>query len=177
MNIKKKLLDYELPIRTQQDFPIKGVEFIDITPFITDYKIYNDIINNFVSHLEDMKIDYIVSPEARGFLFGCSVANKLNCGFIPSRKINKFPSDFIEKSFSYIKEYGEDSMCLPKLYEQSYKGKNFYIIDDVYATGNTAKAIEETIIELGGNFIGTGVLLNIASLNDSKDLFSVIDVD
>ncbi len=177
MNIIKNLLNYELPIRTQQDFPIKGVEFIDITPFITDNKIYNDIINSFISHLKDMKIDYIIAPEARGFLFGCSVANKLDCGFIPSRKINKFPSDFIEKSFSYVKEYGEDCMCLPKLYNESYEGKNFYIIDDVYATGNTAKAIEETIIQLGGNFIGTGVLLNIASLNNSENLFSVIDVD
>lgn len=177
MKILKNLLNYELPIRTQNDFPIKGVEFIDITPFITDNKIYNDIINSFTHYLKDMKIDYIVAPEARGFLFGCSVANKLDCGFIPSRKVGKFPSDYIEKSFSYTKEYGKDSMCLPKLYEKEYKDKNFYIIDDVYATGNTAKAIEQTIIELGGNLLGTGVLLNIATLNNNKALFSIIDVD
>lgn len=177
MKILKNLLNYELPIRTQLDFPIEGIEFIDITPLLMDSKIYNDIINTFVHELKNKQIDYIVSPEARGFLFGCSVSQKINCGFIPSRKLNKLPPNFIEINFSYDKEYGRDSMCLPKLYNDTYTNKNFYILDDIYATGNTVEALKSSILAIGGNVLGTGVLLNIAELNSNKELFSIIDIN
>ena len=59
----------------------------------------------------------------------------------------------------------------------SYQGKNFYILDDIYATGNTHRAIEKAVIDLGGNVVGVGVVLNIKELNNNKALFSIIDIN
>ena len=66
---------------------------------------------------------------------------------------------------------------MPKLVNDGYENKNFYIIDDIYATGNTMEAIKKSIIKLGGNVIGEGVVMNIVELNDNKELFSLIDIN
>ena len=80
MKIIKNELNNKLNIRTEKDFPIKGVEFIDITSLILQKEIFNEIIERFVEELKEKSIDYIVMPEARGFLFGTAVANRLNIG-------------------------------------------------------------------------------------------------
>ena len=177
MKILKNNLKNKLNIRTEKDFPIKGIEFIDINPLLIDKEIYNEIIENFCEEIKDKNIDYIISPEARGFLFGCPVASKLNIGFIPVRKKGKMPPTTVETGFEYEKEYGKDVLELPKLVNnEKYKNKNFYIIDDIYATGNTARAIKEAVEKLGGNILGTGVVINIKELN--KDgMFSLIDIN
>ena len=66
---------------------------------------------------------------------------------------------------------------IPKLVNENYDGKNFYIIDDIYATGNTINSIREAIIKLGGNVVGIGVIMNIKELNNEKDIFSLIDIN
>ena len=87
------------------------------------------------------------------------------------------PPTTVEKSFEYEKEYGKDILELPKLINnENYENKNFYIIDDIYATGNTARAIKETIESLGGNILGTGVVINIKELNNDE-VFSLIDIN
>ena len=177
MKILKNMLKSDLNIRTEKDFPIKGIEFIDITPLILQKETLKEITDKFVEEIKDKNIDYIVGPEARGFLFGAIVAKELNIGFIPVRKKGKLPPTTVEISFDYEKEYGKDYLELPKLVNKTYKDKNFYIIDDIYATGNTLKSIKNAIISLGGNIIGEGVVLNIVELNDNKDLFSLIDVN
>ena len=177
MKIIKNVLKSELNIRTEKNFPIEGIEFIDITPLILQKETLRDITDKFVEFLKDKNIDYIVAPEARGFLFGTAVANELNVGFIPVRKKGKLPPTTVEMQFDYEKEYGKDILELPKLVNDEYKNKNFYIIDDIYATGNTMKSIKESIINLGGNVIGEGVVMNIVELNDNKELFSLIDVN
>ena len=177
MKILKNKLKGELNIRTQKDYPTKGVEFIDITPLIIQNDVFKEITNKFVKEIKDKNIDYIVAPEARGFLFGTSVAYKLGVGILPVRKKGKLPPNSVAKSFDYEKEYGKDTLELTKLIDETYKGKNFYIIDDIYATGNTVKAIKKAIEDLGGTVVGAGVVLNIVELNDSKDVFSLIDVN
>ena len=177
MKIIKNVLKNELNIRTEKDFPIKGIEFIDITPLILQKETLKEITEKFVEYLKEKEIDYIVAPEARGFLFGTSVANELNVGCIPVRKKGKLPPSTVEIQIEYKKEYGKDILELPKLVKQDYKNKKFYIIDDIYATGNTMKAIQEGIEKLGGEVIGQGVVMNIIELNDNKDLFSLIDVN
>lgn len=177
MKILKNELKNELNIRTQKDYPIKGVEFIDITPLIIQKETLNEIINRFAEELRGKEIDYIVAPEARGFLFGSAIANELNLGCIPVRKKGKLPPTTVEKQFEYEKEYGKDILELPKLVDENYEGKKFYIIDDIYATGNTMKAIKETIEELKGKVIGEGVIMNIVELNNDKDIFSLIDIN
>lgn len=176
MKILKNELNSELNLRTEKNFPIEGIEFIDINPLIIQKETFNEIIDKFVEEIKNKNIDYIVAPEARGFLFGSAVANKLNTGFVPVRKKGKMPPTTVEKEFDYEKEYGKDILELPKLVNEEYRGKNFYIIDDIYATGNTAQAIKKAIEELEGNVLGIGVVLNIVELNKNK-VFSLIDVN
>lgn len=177
MKILRNELKSKLNIRTEKDFPIKGIEFIDINPLIMDKTTFKEITNSFAKEIQDKKVDYIISPEARGFLFGCPVAQQLNVGFIPVRKKGKLASTTVETQFEYEKEYGKDVLELPKLINnESYKNKNFYIIDDIYATGNTARAIKETVENLGGNILGTGVVINIKELNNDE-IYSVIDIN
>ena len=176
MKILKNVLKSELNLRTEKDFPVKGIEFIDINPLVLQKDAFNEIISKFADEILNKDIDYIIAPEARGFLFGNAVANKLKTGFIPVRKKGKMPPTTIEASFEYEKEYGKDILELPKLVNEEYKDKNFYIIDDIYATGNTAKSIKEAIKKLGGNVKGIGVVLNIVELNND-DVFSLIDIN
>ncbi len=177
MKILRNVLTNDLNIRTEKNFPVKGIEFIDITPLILQKDTLKEITDKFVENLKNKQIDYIVSPEARGFLFGTSVANELNIGCIPIRKKGKLPPTTIEDRFEYQKEYGKDILEIPKLVNEKYDNKNFYIIDDIYATGNTMTAIKESIKKLGGNVIGEGVVMNIVELNNNKELFSLIDVN
>ena len=103
MKILKNILNSELNIRTEKDFPIKGIEFIDINPLLMQANTLDEIINYFAEEIKKHKVDYIISPEARGFLFGCLVANKLNIGFIPVRKKGKLPPSTIETQIEYKK--------------------------------------------------------------------------
>ena len=177
MKILKNELKAELNIRTEKDYPIKGIEFIDITPLILQKNTLKEIIEKFVEELRDKKIDYIVVPEARGFLFGTAIANELNIGCIPVRKKGKLPPTTVQKQFEYEKEYGKDILELPKLVNEEYKKKKFYIIDDIYATGNTINSIRQAIESLNGKVVGEGVVMNIVELNNNKEIFSLIDVN
>lgn len=178
MKILKNVLKSELKIRTQKDYPIDGMEFIDITPMIIDKDNLNEIIENFSKDVKEKNIDYIIAPEARGFLFGTPVANKLNIGCIPVRKKGKLPPIAIESQVEYKKEYGTDILELPKLLDENgYKGKRFYVIDDIYATGNTVNAIKSMVEKLGGVVSGVGVIMNIVELNDDKDVFSILEIN
>ena len=176
MKILKNKLKSELNLRTERNFPIRGIEFIDINPLVIQKEVFNEIITLFTEEIKNKNVDYIIAPEARGFLFGSAVANELKIGFIPVRKKGKMPPTTVEVSVEYEKEYGKDILELPKLVNEEYKDKNFYIIDDIYATGNTVIALKKAIEDLGGNVKGIGVVLNIVELNND-DVFSLIDVN
>ena len=151
-------------LRFINDFPVKGVRFIDISPKLADQKDFSNIIDKMASPVP-ANTDYIIAPESRGYIFGTAIANKLNIGFVPIRKPGKLPDDVV-LTVDYMKEYGKDSLCLPK--NTNYKGKNFYFIDDVLATGGTLEASKQLIEKCGGNFVGAGVYINIKALNKSK---------
>lgn len=177
MNILRNDLEMSLNLRAQLDFPKKGVEFIDITPLILQKEVLEEITTRFYLKLRNKKIDYLVLPEARGFLFGSAVADRLKCGVLPVRKQGKLPPNFVESTFESTKEYGKDILELPKLVNDSYINKNFYIIDDLCGTGNTIRSIVNAITDLGGNVVGAGCVVNIPALNDDKHIFSLIDVE
>ena len=177
MKILRNVLKNELNIRTEKNFPIEGIEFIDITPLIIQSNSFEEIINNFVNELQDKNIDYIVAPEARGFLLGAVLADRLKVGCIPVRKKGKLPPTTVAATFEYEKEYGKDYLELPKLVNTTYNGKNFYIIDDIYGTGHTMNSIANAITNLGGNIVGKGVIMNIVELNSDKDVFSLLDIE
>ena len=177
MKVLKNLLKNANLIRTEKDFPIQGMEYLDIIPLVMNSKVYNEITNIFVNEIMDKNVDYIISPESRGFLFGCPVAERLNIGFIPVRKKGKLPPTTIQSTFQYSKEYGKDELVLPKLLnEEKYKGKNFYILDDIYATGNTVQSLKKEIERMGGNVVGISVVINIKELNNDN-VFSILDVN
>ena len=121
MKIIRNSLKSDLNLRTEKDFPTKGIEFIDINSLILQKNTLQEIIDIFVEYLKDTPIDYIVAPEARGFLFGSTVAYKLKCGVIPVRKKGKLPPTTVETSFEYEKEYGKDYLELPKLVKVNIK--------------------------------------------------------
>lgn len=177
MKILRNSFNSDLNIRFEKDFPVKGIEFIDINPLIMQKDVFKEMINLFTDKLKEYNIDYIVMPEARGFVLGSVVADRLNVGCIPVRKKGKLPPSTIELHVEYQKEYGKDILEFPKLVNDSYKNKKFYIIDDIYATGNTVKAIKEGIESLNGIVVGCGSIINIKELNNNKDLFSLIDVN
>ena len=105
------------------------------------------------------------------------LATSLDCGFISVRKAGKLPPTTVVSTATYDKEYGKDTLELPKLVNESYENKRFYIVDDLYATGNTINAIRDKIEEMGGIVVGDGVLINIKELNNRDDLFSLIDIN
>ena len=177
MKIIKNDLQSPLNIRTEKDYPVKGIEFIDITPLLLKQDTFKEITEKFTKDVENKNADYIVVPEARGFLLGSAVAYNLNIGCIPVRKKGKFPPTTVQCEFTYEKEYGKDTLALPKLVKDDYKGKNFYIIDDIYATGNTLGAISKAIEDQGGNVVGSGVIMNIKELNSNNSIYSIIDVN
>ena len=176
MKILKNKLKSQLNIRTQKDFPIEGIEFIDIMPLIIQKETFKEIVEKFVEEIKDKDVDYIVGPEARGLIIGAAVANELEIGFIPVRKAGKLPPETVEKQFEYEKEYGKDKQELPKLVNEEYKNKKFYIIDDIYATGNTMKAILQAILEISGIIKRQAVIMNIKELNNDE-VFSLLDVN
>ena len=177
MKILRNELKNELHIRTQKDFPQEGIEFIDIMPLIIQKDTFKEIVDSFVEEIRDKQIEYIVGAEARGFIIGAAVASKLNIGFVPVRKVGKLPPTTVEKQFSYEKEYGKDKMELPKLVGEEYIGKRIYMIDDIYATGNTMQAMKQAIEDVGGIVVGQGVIMNIKELNDAEDVFSLLDIN
>lgn len=149
-------------LRFIEDFPVKGVKFIDISPKLADKDDFSKIIEEMSSKVPE-NADYIIAPESRGYIFGTAVADKLHKGFVPIRKPGKLPDNLV-LSVDYYKEYGKDSLCLPT--NDNYKNKNFYFIDDVLATGGTLEASKQLIEKCGGNFVGAGVYINIKNLNN-----------
>ena len=177
MKFLKNDLKNELNIRTEKNFPKEGIEFIDIMPLIIQKDTFNEIIEKFEHEIQAKNVDYIVGPEARGLIIGAALSNKLGKGFIPVRKAGKLPPSTVERKVEYEKEYGKDILELPKLVNEGYKGKSFYIVDDIYATGNTMKAIKRAIENAEGIIKGQGVIMNIKELNNDLHIYSLLDIN
>ena len=128
MKILRNELKNELNIRTENNFPKKGIEFIDIMPLIIQKETFKEIIDKFTEEIKSKNVDYIVGPEARGLIIGAAIADRLNLGFIPVRKDGKLPPSTVEKKFEYEKEYGKDMLVLPKLIDEEYSNKNYYFL-------------------------------------------------
>lgn len=158
-------------LRFIENFPIEGVRFIDISPVLADKDEFQDIINIMCEKIPK-DVDYIISPESRGYLFGTAIANKLKKGFVPIRKPGKLPEDLVI-CVEYEKEYGKDMLCLPK--SERYKNRKFYFIDDILATGGTINASKELIKKAQGILVGQGVYINLKNLN-KESINSVLEI-
>ena len=166
MNLKSK-------IRVIEGFPKEGISFKDITTLISDGKAFKEAVN-----LEDRNIDYIVGPEARGFVFGSAVAYALNVGFIPVRKPGKLPGETV--SYEYALEYGTDVL---EICEDVLKpGDRVAIVDDLLATGGTINACAKLIESQGAEVVSMQFLMELTDLkgrekNKEYQIDSVMEYD
>jgi len=153
-------------IRTIPNFPKDGISFKDITPLLLDASLTNDIINEFIGRLEGVVVDAIVGVESRGFLFGFLLANKMEIPFIPIRKVGKLPGETLQ--YKYDLEYGSAEVEIHK--NDVQKGWNILIHDDLLATGGTASAAAELVLQLGCNISAFTFVVNLDFLNGKKEI-------
>mgnify|MGYP000981302605 CR=1 FL=1 len=148
------------------DFPEPGVLFRDVTPLLADKDAYKEAIRLLVEFAKEKDVDVIAGPEARGFLFGCPVAYKVNAGFVPVRKPGKLPRETV--SASYDLEYGKNEV---HIHADSIKpGENVVIIDDLLATGGTVEATIQLVEQLGGKVVGIAFLIELEALKGREKL-------
>jgi len=176
--MKGSILDLKDKIRSIVDFPKKGIVFRDITTLLTDKDAFKDSIDQMAEHYKDEKIDLIMGAEARGFIFGAALAYALGTGFVPVRKPGKLP--FKTCQTSYDLEYGKN--ILQMHIDAVKKGDKVLIVDDLVATGGTAKAKADLVEKMGGDVIGFCFLVELEFLNPRKvlkdyDIFSLIKYD
>lgn len=153
-------MDLKSKIRVIEDFPIEGISFKDITTLVKDKDAFKEAVDRVVEDLKTRKIDYVVGPEARGFLFGAAVAYALGVGFIPVRKPGKLPGD--TKTDEYELEYGTNTLEIHT--DALEKGERIAIVDDLLATGGTMLSAAKLIESLGGEVVAMEFLIELESL-------------
>ena len=158
--------DVKNKIRAVPNVPKEGIIFRDITTGLKDAETMKVMVDYLCDQYKDCKIDYIAGIESRGFIFGMPMAYKLNCGFIPVRKPNKLPAATIKESYDL--EYGSDTIEIHA--DDIEKGANVLVVDDLLATGGTAKAACNLIKKAGGNLIGAAFLIELSALNGKEKL-------
>jgi adenine phosphoribosyltransferase len=160
------MTDLKTYIRHVPDFPKAGILFYDITTLLQDPVGLRAAIDSIAGPFADQKIDLVVGIESRGFIFGAPVADRLGTGFAPVRKPGKLPSTCIRES--YALEYGTDTL---EIHEDAVKpGQRVLIVDDLLATGGTARATSELVKKLGGTVHGLAFLIELVALNGRSRL-------
>jgi adenine phosphoribosyltransferase len=153
-------------IRHVNDFPKKGILFYDITTLLNDPKGFQDTVDALAAPYMGEDIDQVVGIESRGFILGAAVAHALGSGFIPIRKPGKLPSATHKES--YALEYGTDAL---EIHVDAFaKDHRILIVDDVLATGGTARAALDLVRKAGGKVIGAAFLIELNFLNGRAKL-------
>ena len=149
-------------IRTVPDFPIEDIMFRDITPVLGEPGLVSSITDRFVTDLQQLEWtpDVIIGPEARGFIFGPLLADRLGCGFVPVRKPGKLPAP--SRRVEYSLEYGTNSL---EMHEDAIEpGQKVVIVDDLLATGGTISACARLCEESGAIVQGALFLIELDGL-------------
>lgn len=147
-------------IRAIPDHPKPGIMFWDITTLLADAKGLRRAIKGMVKPFEDEAIDAVAGIEARGFILGGALADRLECGFIPIRKKGKLPGKTIGQE--YTLEYGVDVI---EIHEDAIRsGQRILIVDDLIATGGTAEAAVKLVQKTGGEVVGATFVIELPDL-------------
>ena len=166
--MKKELKDY---VTTMPDFPQKGIMFRDITSVIDDADGLQLAIDSMQDLVKDIDFDVVVGAESRGFVFGTPIAYNLHKPMVLIRKKGKLPRETVE--VSYDLEYGQATL---EMHKDSIKpGEKVLIVDDLMATGGTAKAMADLVGKLGGEVVGVLVLMELSGLK-GRDALAPIPV-
>ncbi len=153
-------------IREIPDWPKKGILFYDVTTLLKEGPCFNEVINALTSPYENKHVDLVVGIEARGFIFAPTVAYGLKAGFVPVRKPGKLPA--ATHKVTYDLEYGTDSL---EIHRDAIKpGQNVLIVDDLIATGGTAKAVAEIVEKMGGTVVGLAFMVELTGLKGRQKL-------
>jgi len=165
-------------IRDIPDFPKAGIVFRDITTLVQDHGAYREALTLLHNHYRDWPIDLVAGIEARGFIFGGALADRLNCGFVPVRKAGKLPAETVLERYDL--EYGTAELEIHK--DAIRPGDNVLIVDDLLATGGTLAAACKLVEKLGGSVFGVAVIVELTYLNGRKklagyDTFALVEYD
>lgn len=160
------MTDLKDKIRSIPDFPQKGVIFRDITTLLKDVEGLQQAIKQMHQKIIDLDYDVIVGAESRGFLFGMPIAYNDEKGFVPVRKKGKLPAKTVSKE--YALEYGTATIEMHQ--DALQKGQKVVIVDDLLATGGTAKAIVEMVEEMGAEVVALDFLIELEGLKGREVL-------
>src|SRR5262245_5632270 len=153
-------------IRHVQDFPKAGILFYDITTLLNDPEGFRDMIGALAAPYVERGVDQVVGIESRGFILGAAVANQLGAGFVPIRKPGKLPSKTHRED--YALEYGTDGLEIHC--DAVREGQRVLIVDDVLATGGTARAASGLVRRVGGELVGLSFLIELNFLKGREKL-------
>jgi adenine phosphoribosyltransferase len=165
-------------VRDVPDFPQKGIVFKDITPLLGDEVAFSTAIDMIVVHFGRGNVDKVVGIEARGFILSSPVAYHFGAGFVPVRKAGKLPWE--SEAEEYELEYGTETL---EIHRDAFSaGERVLIVDDVLATGGTARATARLVERLGGKVVGIACLIELAFLKGREaikdyDFFALLTYD
>jgi len=158
--------DLKSLIRTIPDYPKKGIMFRDVTTLLGDARGFKTAIEQMAAPFLDARVEGVAGVEARGFILGGAIADKLGCGFVPLRKQGKLPWKTIGQE--YTLEYGVDII---EMHEDAIRrGERVLIVDDLIATGGTAEAAVKLVKRSGGVIVGATFIIELPDLGGMKKL-------
>ncbi len=171
-------MDLTTTIRSIPDFPVSGILFYDITTLLKNPDALRESVDQLANYYQDKGIDLVVGVESRGFIFAMPLAYRMGAGFVPVRKPGKLPA--ATASESYELEYGTNTLEVHL--DAIEKGQRVLVIDDLLATGGTAKATCNLVERLGGEVVGLGFVIELTFLNGRDklkgyDVFSLLKYD
>lgn len=158
--------DVKRAIRTVPDYPRKGIPFKDLTTLWKNGKLTRRVTDALEARWKGEKLDKIVGVEARGFIVGAPLADRLGIGFVPARKVGRLPAAKI--SMNYELEYGRQGLEMHR--DSISKGDRVLVVDDLLATGGTSKAAGSLVEKMGGEVVGFAFVTELRGLNGRKKL-------
>ncbi len=158
--------DVERAIRVIPDYPKKGIPFKDLTTLWKNARLNRKVLDALQKRWNGERLDKIVGIEARGFIVGAPLADRLGIGFIPARKVGKLPAKKI--SVSYELEYGRQGLEMHA--DAVSKGERVLIVDDLLATGGTSRAAASLVERMGGKVVGFAFVTEVRGLDGRRKL-------
>lgn len=153
-------------VRTVPDYPRKGIPFKDLTTLWKNGKLSRRVTSALEARWKGKKLDKVVGIEARGFIVGAPLADRLGVGFVPARKVGKLPGKKL--SMNYELEYGRQGLEIHS--DAISKGERVLVVDDLLATGGTSKAAGTLVEKLGGKVVGFAFVTELGYLKGREKL-------
>jgi len=153
-------------IRDVPDFPQEGILFRDVTPLLRDAAALRAVVSVFADRYRDAGVDAVAGIESRGFIFGAPLAVELGVGFVPVRKLGKLPAEKVRRE--YALEYGTNTL---ELHVDAVRpGERVLLVDDLLATGGTARASAELLEQIGAEIVAAAFVIELEFLHGRREL-------